>query len=161
MKRGARRKLSEDQLDEIDVPLSRDVAAARREFKTGRSTIWKRRRSNEKPTVSEILNAIRRLTKFERTILLEELWDAALMESRRHEPSRPLRSYLAKRATFERRHGGKYIARIGDKVLASGSTYPALLEALRKRRLKRETLTVGYVPPYKAICIYDLLSTTA
>jgi hypothetical protein len=39
-------------------------------------------------------------------------------------------------------------------VLASGATYPKLLQAIRKRRLNRQRLIVGYVPPKGAICIY-------
>ena len=54
------------------------------------------------------------------------------------------------------RYGGKFIAREDGKVLASGTTYRALLQAIRKRRLDRQALIVGYVPPKKAICIYAL-----
>ncbi|MBI4341890.1 MAG: hypothetical protein HY599_00810 [Candidatus Omnitrophica bacterium] len=57
-------------------------------------------------------------------------------------------------AKLQRRYGGKFIAREDGKVLASGDTYPALLKAIRKRRLDRQALIVGYVPPKKAICIY-------
>ena len=57
-------------------------------------------------------------------------------------------------ATLQRRYGGKFIARENGKVLASGETYRKLLQAIRKRRLNRQALIVGYVPPKKAICIY-------
>jgi hypothetical protein len=57
-------------------------------------------------------------------------------------------------AKLQRRYGGKFIAREDGKVLASGDTYPKLLQAIRKRRLNRQALIVGYVPPKKAICIY-------
>ena len=59
-------------------------------------------------------------------------------------------------AKLQRRYGGKFIAREDGKVLASGDTYRALLQAIRKRRLNRQGLIVGYVPPQKAICIYRL-----
>ena len=59
-------------------------------------------------------------------------------------------------AKLQRCRGGKFIAREGGKVRASGETYPALLKAIRKRRLNRNTLVVGYFPPKKAICIYPL-----
>ena len=55
---------------------------------------------------------------------------------------------------LQRRYGGKFIARENGKVLASGGTYRQLLQAIAKRRLKRERLIVGYVPPKDAICIY-------
>lgn len=57
-------------------------------------------------------------------------------------------------AKLQRRYGGKFIARTDGKVLASGATYPALLKAIRKRALNRKALTIGYVPPKDAICIY-------
>ena len=59
-------------------------------------------------------------------------------------------------AKLQRRYGGKFIAREDGKVLASGDTYRKLLQAIRKRRLNRQELIVGYVPPKKAICIYRL-----
>ena len=59
-------------------------------------------------------------------------------------------------AKLQRRYGGKFIAREDGKVLASGATYPQLLKDIRKRRLNRQALIVGYVPPKKAICIYRL-----
>lgn len=59
-------------------------------------------------------------------------------------------------AKLQRRYGGKFIARENGKVLASGATYPQLLQAIRKRRLNRQRLIVGYVPPQKAICIYRI-----
>ena len=59
-------------------------------------------------------------------------------------------------AKLQRSHQGKFIAREGGKVRASGETYPALLKAIRKRGLNRNTLIVGYVPPKKAICIYSV-----
>ena len=55
---------------------------------------------------------------------------------------------------LQRRYGGKFIARQNGKVLASGTTYPQLLRAISKRRLIRQRLIVGYVPPKGAICIY-------
>ena len=55
---------------------------------------------------------------------------------------------------LQRRYGGKFIARQDGKVLASGTTYRQLLRALSKRRLNRQQLIVGYVPPKDAICIY-------
>ena len=58
-------------------------------------------------------------------------------------------------AKLQRRHGGKFIARKNGKILASGATYPQLLQVIRKRHLNRSTLTVGYAPPKKAICIYS------
>ena len=57
-------------------------------------------------------------------------------------------------AKLQRRYGGKFIARRNSHILASGGTYRALLQATRKRRLKREDVVVGYVPPKDAICIY-------
>ena len=57
-------------------------------------------------------------------------------------------------AKLQRRYGGKFIAREDGKVLASGETYQALLTAIRKRRLNRQALIIGYIPPKKAICIY-------
>ncbi len=57
-------------------------------------------------------------------------------------------------AKLQRRYGGKFIARTNGKVLASGATYPKLLQDIRKRRLDRLALIVGYVPPKNAICIY-------
>ena len=57
-------------------------------------------------------------------------------------------------AKLQRRYGGKFIAREDGKVLASGETYRALLSAIRKRHLNRQTLIIGYIPPQKAICIY-------
>ena len=59
-------------------------------------------------------------------------------------------------AKLQRRYGGKFIAREDGKVLASGVTYRALLQAIRKQKLNRQSLIVGYVPPKKAICIYVL-----
>ena len=59
-------------------------------------------------------------------------------------------------AKLQHRYGGKFIAREDGKVLASGDTYRKLLQAIRKRRLNRQLLIVGYVPPKKAICIYPL-----
>ncbi len=55
---------------------------------------------------------------------------------------------------LQRRYGGKFVARENGKVLASGSTYRALLRAISKRRLNRPQLIVGYIPPKNAICIY-------
>lgn len=57
-------------------------------------------------------------------------------------------------AKLQRRYGGKFIARQDSKVLASGTTYRRLLQAIRKHRLNRQRLIVGYVPPKNAICIY-------
>lgn len=57
-------------------------------------------------------------------------------------------------ATLQRRYGGTFIARRNGKVLASGTTYRTLLKTIRKRRLDRQQLIVGYVPPKDAICIY-------
>ena len=57
-------------------------------------------------------------------------------------------------ARLQRRYGGKFIARHDGEVLASGASYRALLQAIRKRRLKRQDVIVGYVPPKDAICIY-------
>lgn len=57
-------------------------------------------------------------------------------------------------ARFQRRYGGKFIARQDGKVLASGATYHELLATIRKRHLNRRELIVGYVPPKDAICIY-------
>lgn len=59
-------------------------------------------------------------------------------------------------AKFQQRYGGKFIARENGKILASGETYRQLLQAIRKRRLDRQALIIGYVPPKKAICIYPL-----
>ena len=61
-------------------------------------------------------------------------------------------------AKLQRRYGGKFIAREDGRVLASGPTYRQLLQAIRKRHLKREHLIVGYVPPKDAICIYPTTS---
>ena len=47
-------------------------------------------------------------------------------------------------AKLQRRYGGKFIARENGTVLASGATYPQLLKVIRKRRLNREVLTIGY-----------------
>ena len=55
---------------------------------------------------------------------------------------------------LQRRYGGKFVARQDGKVLASGTTYRQLLRAITKRRLDRQQLSVGYVPPKDAICIY-------
>lgn len=57
-------------------------------------------------------------------------------------------------AKLQRRYGGKFIAREDGRVLASGVTYRQLLQAIRQRRLKRDQVIVGYVPPKDAICIY-------
>lgn len=57
-------------------------------------------------------------------------------------------------AKLQRRYGGQFIARENGKVLASGTTYRQLLLAISKRRLNRQRLIVGYVPPEDAICIY-------
>jgi hypothetical protein len=57
-------------------------------------------------------------------------------------------------ARLQRRYGGQFIARQNGKVLASGSTYQELLQAIRKRQLNRLELIIGYVPPKDAICIY-------
>jgi len=57
-------------------------------------------------------------------------------------------------AKLQRRYGGKFVARQDGKVLASGATYRELLHALTKRRLNRRRVSVGYVPPKGAICIY-------
>ena len=57
-------------------------------------------------------------------------------------------------AKLQRRYGGRFIARTNGKVLASGQTYRKLLQAIRKQRLDRRALIVGYVPPKDAICIY-------
>jgi hypothetical protein len=57
-------------------------------------------------------------------------------------------------AKLQHRYGGKFVARQDGKVLASGATYRKLLQALTKRRLNRRHVSVGYVPPKGAICIY-------
>ena len=57
-------------------------------------------------------------------------------------------------AKFQRRYGGRFIARTNGTVLASSPTYRGLLAAIEKRRLNRRQLIVGYVPPKHAICIY-------
>lgn len=57
-------------------------------------------------------------------------------------------------ATLQRHYGGKFIARKNGKVLASGTTYQQLLQAIRKQQLNRRRVIVGYVPPKGAICIY-------
>lgn len=57
-------------------------------------------------------------------------------------------------AKLQHRYGGQFIAREDGRVLASGTTYRQLLQAIRKRGLKRDDLIVGYVPPKDAICIY-------
>jgi len=57
-------------------------------------------------------------------------------------------------AKLQRRYGGKFVARQDGKVLASGTTYPQLLDAITKRRLNRRQVSVAYVPPKGAICIY-------
>ena len=57
-------------------------------------------------------------------------------------------------AKLQRRYGGQFIARQDGTVLASGTTYRQLLHAISKRRLNRQQLIVGYVPPQDAICIY-------
>jgi hypothetical protein len=57
-------------------------------------------------------------------------------------------------AKLQRRFGGQFIARSNGKVLASGATYRKLLDTLRKHRVSRARVVVGYVPPKDAICIY-------
>ena len=59
-------------------------------------------------------------------------------------------------AKLQRRYGGKFVARQDGKVLASGTTYRQLLQAISKHRLNRHQLIVGYVPPKDAICIYGV-----
>ena len=57
-------------------------------------------------------------------------------------------------ASLQGRYGGKFIAREDGKVRASGLTYHALLQTIRKQQLNRQNLIIGYVPPKDAICIY-------
>jgi len=56
--------------------------------------------------------------------------------------------------TWQRRYGGQFIARDNGHVLASGRTYRQLLQAIRRRHLNRQRLTIGYIPPKDAVCIY-------
>ena len=57
-------------------------------------------------------------------------------------------------AKLQRRYGGKFIARRDGEVLASATTYRALLSAINKRQLDRRLLIIGYISPKDAICIY-------
>ena len=66
----------------------------------------------------------------------------------------PMRVKTASYAKLQPRYGGRFIARADGHVLASGATYRQLLAAIRKRRLQRGRLIIGYVPPKDAICIY-------
>ena len=67
--------------------------------------------TTQSATVHVFLTAFRTLTKTQRQIFLkellreqpyrEDLLDVALIEARRHEPSRPLRAYLAERSRHQ------------------------------------------------------------
>jgi len=55
---------------------------------------------------------------------------------------------------LQERYGGRFIAQRNSKVVASGPTYRTLIQALEKKRLKRQGLVFSYIHPKNAVCIY-------
>ena len=59
---------------------------------------------------------------------------------------------------LQNRYGGRFIAQRDGKVEASGPTYQALINAIKKKRLKRQGLVFSYIHPKHAVCIYYISS---
>lgn len=55
----------------------------------------------------------------------------------------------------QKRYGGQYIARLGDRVLASARTLKALLKQMKtKQLLHRSSVSIGYVPSLKVAHVF-------
>ncbi len=57
-------------------------------------------------------------------------------------------------ARLQERYSGEYIARNGARVLEHAGTYTRLMKRLAQKHIDRTTLSIGFVPPKSAICIY-------
>ena len=57
-------------------------------------------------------------------------------------------------AKLQQRYGGKYVARIGNSVIAFGKTFEELIKQLERKHLINKNFSFAYIPPKGAICIY-------
>ncbi len=58
---------------------------------------------------------------------------------------------------LQKKHGGQFVARQGSKILAWGTTLRALRKALTAKRIAyTRKVTIGYVDPRGAACVYSL-----
>jgi riboflavin synthase alpha subunit len=56
---------------------------------------------------------------------------------------------------LQEKFGGKFIARINGRVIASAKTSKALWDKVRNR-IGDPKMVIGYIPPKGAICIYGI-----
>lgn len=59
---------------------------------------------------------------------------------------------------LQEKFGGKFIARSNGHVVAIGSTYKSLLNKIAKKHLRRDKLTIAYIHPKGALCVYRISS---
>ena len=57
-------------------------------------------------------------------------------------------------AKLQENYGGEYIARRDDHIIAHAKTYPQLLKKLAHKKINRSTLSIGFVPSQRSLCIY-------
>jgi len=57
-------------------------------------------------------------------------------------------------AKLQKNYAGEYIARKNGQVLAHAKTYLQLVKKLIQKHIDRRTITIGFVPPKRTICIY-------
>ena len=56
---------------------------------------------------------------------------------------------------LQARYGGKFIARVDGRVVASAKTSKVLWNKVRNR-IGDPNMIIGYIPPKGAICIYEI-----
>lgn len=57
-------------------------------------------------------------------------------------------------AKLQEHYAGEYIARKGRRIFEHAETYPQLKRKLKSREIDQKTLTIGFVPPKRTLCIY-------
>ena len=57
-------------------------------------------------------------------------------------------------ARLQESYAGEYIARKDSRILAHAKTYRQLVKKLIQKHINRTIVTIGFVPPKSAVCIY-------
>ena len=57
-------------------------------------------------------------------------------------------------AELQRLYGGRYVAQLGGKVIASAETYDDLSRQLEDAAVDWSALLIEYVEPLDVICVY-------
>lgn len=56
--------------------------------------------------------------------------------------------------SLQSKYPNEYVARKDDRIFAHAGTYDRLLEKIKKAKLNRSRMTIGFVPPKDKPCIY-------